>query len=290
MYSPFDVKYILRHLDRGSWVLDLGCGRTGSFPADSRFRAVRVDRKRHAPQTEDPYVIADAASLPFRDGSFGAVVANHSLEHFEQLEPSLHEIRRTLAPRGALFVSVPDATTLTDRLYRWLAQGGGHVNAFTSAKAVGRQVETGTGLQWVATRPLFSSFSFLNRHNRVTRAPRKLLLLGGGHESVLRWGSYWFRVIDRLFKTRLSRYGWAFYFGQLREDIPTQAWSNVCVRCGSAHPSQWLRDHGVFARRLLAFHCYRCPGCGAVNLMTDDTHFHSTSGISRNSPPGSAIE
>lgn len=77
-------------------------------------------------------VLADAAALPFASASFDAVVANHSLEHFADLDGALGEIGRVLAPAGALYIAVPDATTFTDRLYRWLARGGGHVNRFSS--------------------------------------------------------------------------------------------------------------------------------------------------------------
>src|SRR4051812_30871317 len=121
---------ILRHLPAGSFVLDLGC-RTGSFPeSDTAARVVRVDRD-FGPGAR--FVQGDAAKLPFADGTFAAVISNHSLEHFDNLAGALSEIRRVISPDGALYIAVPDATTLTDRIYRWLASGGGHVNAFTSA-------------------------------------------------------------------------------------------------------------------------------------------------------------
>ena len=70
---------------------------------------------------------AREASLPFQDASFDAVISNHSLEHFEQLQPALQELGRVLRPNGSIFIAVPDASTFADRLYRWLARGGGHV-------------------------------------------------------------------------------------------------------------------------------------------------------------------
>lgn len=55
-----------------------------------------------------------------------------------------------VASDGFLFVAVPDASTVTDRLYRWLAggpaPGGGHVNAFTSADETARRIEKAVGL------------------------------------------------------------------------------------------------------------------------------------------------
>jgi SAM-dependent methyltransferase len=119
--------------------------------------------------------------LPFASGSIDAIVANHSLKHFDELAACLAEMGRVTGGRGALYVAVPDASTLTDRLYRWLGDGGGHVNAFVEAAAVARQIEDATGLRHVATRTLCSSLSFLHRDNAPHPRPRRLALLGGGH-------------------------------------------------------------------------------------------------------------
>ena len=90
---------------------------------------VRVDLDRQAPAPPN-LVQADAARMPFPDHCFDLIISNHSLEHFGDLAGSLREIGRVVRPNGALYVAVPDATTLSDRFYRWLARGGGHVNAF----------------------------------------------------------------------------------------------------------------------------------------------------------------
>ena len=136
---------ILSHVTEG-WVLDLG-SRYGSFDAQSfRFPTVRVDLDPPPGVHSGLVVRADAAQLPFRDGTFAAVVSNHSMEHFEQLDESLREIRRTARPRAALFVSVPDSSTLTDRLYRWLGRGGGHVNSFQSSEELHRKIEAYGGV------------------------------------------------------------------------------------------------------------------------------------------------
>ena len=121
---------ILARVPPDGYVLDLG-SREGSFDrAAYPFRTVRVDLD-HASGSD---VQADAAHLPFPSHCFDAVVSNHSLEHFADLDRALSEIGRVLARPGALFIAVPDASTFTDRLYRWLAKGGGHLNAFTSAR------------------------------------------------------------------------------------------------------------------------------------------------------------
>lgn len=243
---------LLRNLPPDAWVLDLGAA-AGSFTSE---RALRIDLDREL--LKPPMgVQADAAFLPIRNRSLAVVISNHSLEHFEDPDGALAEIGRTIKPDGALYVAVPDASTLCDRLYRWLARGGGHVNAFRSAPELADKIERATGLRHVATRTLCTSFSYLNRKNRRGRPPRKLYLLGGGTEISLHFFNALFRLVDRCLHTRLSVYGWAFYFGKIEGEIDCRTWTNVCIRCGSGHPRSSLQG------RLT----YRCPTCGARNLL-----------------------
>src|SRR5271157_3491550 len=123
---------ILRQLPPGARVLDLGA-LTGSFPTDYCPGAlvVRVDLELPAPGTCADFVQADAGCLPFPDRSFDAVIANHSLEHIRGLSTALGEIGRVLGSEGGLFVAVPDASTFSDRLFRWIYQdASGHINPF----------------------------------------------------------------------------------------------------------------------------------------------------------------
>ena len=96
---------LLRTLPVGSRVLDLGCA-AGSFEFEGNsFSVVRIDLDRgalHSPNSAR----ADAARLPFRDAFFDVIISNHSLEHFENLPASLHEIGRVLKPKGAIYVAV----------------------------------------------------------------------------------------------------------------------------------------------------------------------------------------
>jgi ubiquinone/menaquinone biosynthesis C-methylase UbiE len=47
----------------------------------------------------------DAQELPFADGSFDVVIANHMLYHVPRRERALSEIRRALRPRGRLYAA-----------------------------------------------------------------------------------------------------------------------------------------------------------------------------------------
>lgn len=282
-------------LPAGARVLDLGC-QYGSFAADvTPATVVRLDRDapsapggrlpqgeaaspqavirdhsledfdrldRDAPSAPGArFVQADAAHLPFAAASFQAVISNHSLEHFDRLDEVLHEIGRVLHPDGALFVAVPDASTLTDKIYRWLGKGGGHVNPFTDAAALAQRIERATGLRHRSTQPLWSSLSFLNRRRAPRPLPRRLWLLGGGGEWSLFLYVWLSRRIDRWFGTRTGIYGWAFTFGAAPAPRDPEGWPNVCLRCGSGCAVNELSPSRTFP----GMDTYRCPHCGAQN-------------------------
>lgn len=256
---------ILRDLPANARVLDLGCDKR-SFDAGATAACVfRLDREISFRDPAEAAVQADAARLPFADHSFNAIVSNHSLEHFDDLEGALREIGRVVRHDGSLYIAVPDASTFCDKLYRWLSNGGGHVNPFTSSKDLAAMIERTTGLKHRATRPLHTSLSFLNRRNSPRPLPRRLILIGGGYEWSLFLIAWLSRVIDRTFILRTSVYGWALYFGDVTEEIDESSWVNVCLRCGSGHPSAALRESltGRLIRR------YRCPQCGASNPFVE---------------------
>jgi SAM-dependent methyltransferase len=260
---------ILRNLPPGARVLDLGC-RDGSFEAESYPDAcvVRLDRELSLSRTRSGFIQADAAHLPFAGGSFDAIVSNHSLEHMDDLAGVLKEMGRVLRRDGGLYVAVPDASTFSDRLYRWIYHGGGHINPFRSAAALRDELARATGLRPVAVRVLCSSFGYLDRRLFQPRPPRRLWLLGNGNPKLIAVLSYAARILDRLARSRMSIYGWAFYFGRIGEHVETTTWTNVCVRCGAAHPAALLKESAVVRGRLWKW--YHCPECGAWNLFTKD--------------------
>jgi SAM-dependent methyltransferase len=264
-----DLHEILEHLPRNARVLDLGC-RDGSFPAgDFEFLTVRVDLSRPS-ATMVAFVQADAVRLPFPSRTFDSVILNHGLEHFDRLKPALQEIGRVVKREGAAFVSVPDARTVTDRIYRKVFRSsGGHVNLFGSAAELEKMLVWYFGLPHVATRTLFSSLSFLNRRNTRGRVRRAQMRFRGFAEPVLLMLCAGMRTIDRLLTTRTSVYGWAFYFGHIGETVDVQPLTNVCIRCGQAHPSQALEEAGR-VRGWRFFKTYRCPGCGAPSFFSRD--------------------
>ncbi len=97
-------------LDAGvSRVLDIGCGEgalASALPAPPPFRLVGLDASATTPREHPPPCVrGDARRLPFRDGTFGAVVAVNVLHRLDDPGPALREAHRVLAPGGALLVS-----------------------------------------------------------------------------------------------------------------------------------------------------------------------------------------
>ena len=243
-------------------VLDLGA-RSGSFStARADLAIVRLDLEPPDARKSGAYVAADAARMPFAAQAFDAVISNHSLEHFPRLEESVREIGRVVKPGGALYVAVPDAGTLSDRIYRWIGRGGGHVNAFRSAREVIALVERLTPLRHRATVVLTASLSFLNAHNFTAPPPRRIALFACGNEIFLAICNAILRRIDRRCGTRLAIYGWAFYFGAVTPDCVEGPFPNVCVRCGSGVPLEYLRQAGSVRR-----YAWKCPFCEGFNFL-----------------------
>jgi SAM-dependent methyltransferase len=265
------MKEILESLPPGSLVLDLGA-RTGSFSASGTgLTVVRLDLDAPPAGVSGAFVRADAARLPFRGGCFEAIFANHSLEHFADLEGAVREIGRAVKPGGLVYISVPDAGTLTDRVYRWLGRGGGHVNAFRRPADVIGPIERWAGLPHRSTTLLYSSFAFLNARNFTARPPRRIALFAFGNERFLVWLAWVLRVLDRALGTRLSVYGWAFQFGGAAPSGLHEPWINVCVRCGSGAPEAYLRHAGEVRRWLGLMESYACPQCGCRNWLFRDS-------------------
>ncbi|MGD0666592.1 MAG: methyltransferase domain-containing protein [Bryobacteraceae bacterium] len=262
--------HLLSRLPCGARVLDLGAA-AGSFPSvRDDVCVVRLDLKFDSAGASGCLVRGDAARLPFADGVFDLLVSNHSLEHFVELEAVVREMGRVARPGAGLYVAVPDAATLTDRIYRWMGRGGGHVNPFRTPAEVIALIERLTGLAHRSTLALYSSLSFLNAHSLRCRPPRKLLLFANGDErflAVLLWS---LRTMDRVFGSGLSRYGWEFHFGAADPGEAREPWVNVCVRCGSGQSEAYLRKHASGWRKFGPVESYHCPGCGGFNLLSPE--------------------
>jgi SAM-dependent methyltransferase len=101
--------------DRPGRILDWGCGygqvadllvRAGldvtafDYQPDAEAGVRPLERYPHLPVHISP----DARSLPFADGAFEAVLSCGVLEHVEDPDASLEEVRRVLCPGGVFYV------------------------------------------------------------------------------------------------------------------------------------------------------------------------------------------
>ena len=117
-----------------SAVLEVGCG-TGALWHENAehippgWRVMLSDQSAgmlaQAQQTlaGDPHTFSfeqcNAQALPFADGAFDAVVANHMLYHLPDLPAGLREIRRVLKPGGQLFAATNGEAHMSE-LYQLL--------------------------------------------------------------------------------------------------------------------------------------------------------------------------
>ncbi|MGA3187663.1 MAG: class I SAM-dependent methyltransferase [Bryobacteraceae bacterium] len=261
----------LEELSPSQKILDLGCG-SGSLPiqlAGLNVAGVDVDLKALARNAKLPSACADSHRLPFAGGIFDLVICHHSLEHFHDFPGTIREIHRVLKPGSRLFVTVPDGRSFSDRLYRLLLCGGGHLQRFTFDGIVA-DIESGTGLHLAGWQQLSTSFIYVDRRNFL---PAPHGPLPGPFPRRMRWLGHlpsWFfagsriflnlatRLADRCFTTKFSRYGWALAFGPEKVTPAEEAGRlNVCMFCGAGlEPSE---------RRAKLF--YRCPYCAGANYL-----------------------
>jgi SAM-dependent methyltransferase len=241
-------------------ILDLGCG-PGSLPnLVQGLRVTGVDVDIHSlANNKNPAACAESHQLPFASSSFDLILCHHTLEHFPDLPGTIREIRRVLKPHGRLFVSIPDGASFSDRLYRLLFSGGGHVQQFHFDSIVA-QIEHGTCLHLASWQQLHSSFLFVDRRNFL---PAPAGPLPGPFPRRMRWLSHlpgWFYSGTRIFlnlatrRTRFSQYGWALAFGP-DSAAPREepAHKYVCMFCGAGfdRPASGSRCPYCFGRNYL---------------------------------------
>jgi SAM-dependent methyltransferase len=85
----------------------LGAGAQSVVGVDSSPEAVAEATRRQQPGFEA--IRADGLDLPFEDGTFDVVVSFETLEHVEEAERFVAELRRVLADGGVLVLSTPNA-------------------------------------------------------------------------------------------------------------------------------------------------------------------------------------
>ena len=259
-----DIHDWLEALGPEDRILDVGSG-AGSFPgADCACRIFGLD--------EDPAAFAGdgllrtvgrADRIPFRDGSFDLLVCHHSLEHLENLDESLREMARVLKPGGRCYFAFPNGYGLCDAVYRWVFEGGGHVNRFRREQIV-RELEQRLDVRLVRWQKLYSSFVYLRRLMELLTQPppdlqKRLLAIARWPRwtiAAAQWALYvGTRTLDRCFGSDLAVYGWAFYFERRATGSAAEqpGFVNVCPYCGAGQEAR-----SAPRRWKLACRCVNC--------------------------------
>lgn len=106
----------------GAIVLDLASG-TGDLSRELRSRGlepISVDLSEgmlHADRSGVPRVLADALTLPIRDGDVDGATCGFALRNFRALPPFFAELARVTRPRGR--VALLEVATPENLLMRW---------------------------------------------------------------------------------------------------------------------------------------------------------------------------
>ena len=125
LFNEHRARYwFARRFAQGKNVLDAACG-TGygsALLAETARAVVGVDvargaldyARQHFRVPNLRFAQSDCLALPFADGCFDRIVAFEIIEHLDQTEAFLAELRRVLAPAGALILSTPNRLYYTD--------------------------------------------------------------------------------------------------------------------------------------------------------------------------------
>ena len=95
----------------GKRMLDIGCGPRGSLEwADMTAERVGLDPladsylELGAAEHAMTYVAAGSEQIPFADGHFDVIASVNSLDHVDDLDATIAELKRVLAPGGTLLL------------------------------------------------------------------------------------------------------------------------------------------------------------------------------------------
>ena len=139
---------IAHHLSTfGCEVVGVDLSETGVARARARYPNLRFE-------------VADAAALPFADGSFDKVVAADVTEHLDDasLRGMLAEARRVLRPGGTLSIHTPNPKHAIERLKARnlvLAQNPTHIGLRTSLELRAELEHAGFAVELDLRRPSF---------------------------------------------------------------------------------------------------------------------------------------
>lgn len=123
MHGVMEIEHLHRYLQAceiaaGRVVLDIACGEGygSAMLAKKAVKVIGVDisvetikhaQKRYTNENLE-YMTGSCAQIPLSDASVDMVVSFETIEHHEQHEQMMQEIKRVLRPAGVLLISSPD--------------------------------------------------------------------------------------------------------------------------------------------------------------------------------------
>lgn len=115
------------HLKRGMKILDNGCGRGEFLHAFSHFgmKAIGTDASDYCKDAK--IVDLNKDKLPFPDNYFDVVFSKSVIEHIENTEHYMNEMKRVLKKSGVLILMAPD----WESQYKIFYQDPTHIHPYT---------------------------------------------------------------------------------------------------------------------------------------------------------------
>jgi ubiquinone/menaquinone biosynthesis C-methylase UbiE len=163
--------------------LDIGCGigrhllilrNNGirhAFGFDIVPNMVKIARKEFNLRN---LFVANALRIPLSDGSVDRCFFYNAIEHCSVPEKALEEIHRILSKDGILYVDIPNARSMGDRIFRWggkiLYGKTSHIQKFTRKRIESLVEKIGFGIQECkVTRGIFVDFPQVKKFTRLKR-------------------------------------------------------------------------------------------------------------------------
>lgn len=98
----------------GCRILDIGCGNgdiSAYFARNNEQFGVDVSDRRKDANHNFRFKVVDSEYLPYKDEYFDVVMSHHVIEHVEDQDLHLSEIRRVLKPLGIVYLATPNRTS-----------------------------------------------------------------------------------------------------------------------------------------------------------------------------------
>ena len=102
------MEFVDEHLPSEGYVLDVGCGAGHHFHLYKNKNLKFVGVEPEEDLIQENMINASAEEIPFQDELFDCVVCADVMEHVDDPEKSINEIKRSLKDGGKLILTVPN--------------------------------------------------------------------------------------------------------------------------------------------------------------------------------------